>query len=202
MPYRPSVRHDLTLEGHAFRLRPITDADVPLVVELRGNPELNRYLHPSSNCPQDQLTWLAQYYQREGDYYFVVERLTSTVPEGLISIYDIDTSYLTGYWGRWVLRPGSLAAVESAWLIFRTAFELLGLDCAYSRTVAENEAVVSFHDSYSRGVAERLLLPKYFELGGRCLDGVEHRITRAHWVEISPRLEGPAKRIARRIAHA
>jgi len=193
------MRHELTLEGYAFRLRPITDGDAALVVELRSNPALNRYLHPSSNRVEDQLAWLASYYRRERDYYFVVERRTNRAPEGFISIYEIDASSLSGYWGRWVLKPGSLAAVESTWLIFRTAFELLALNCAYSRTVAENQAVVSFHDSYSSGIADRRLLPQYFQLGGRTLDGIEHRVDHACWVNISPRLERLAQMIARKI---
>lgn len=194
------MRHNLFMEGYAFRLRPITDNDAAFVVELRSNPDLNRYLHASSNRVEDQLAWLANYYEREGDYYFVVERRVSGAFEGLISIYDIDTAALSGYWGRWILYPGSLAAVESVWLIFRIAFELLKLNCVYSRTVGENEKVVSFHDSYSHGKAERRLLPQYFRLGGRNLDGVEHRVNHACWVEVSPQLEKLAQMIARKIA--
>ena len=196
------MRHNLTIEGYAFRLRPITNADAGMVVELRSNPELNRYLHASSNRVEDQLDWLASYYERAGDYYFVVERRYSGEFEGFVSIYDIDTTSLSGYWGRWVLRQGSLAAVESVWLIFRVAFELLKLNSVYSRTVVENEKVVSFHDSYSRGKAERRLLPQYFELGGRNFDGIEHRVNKTCWVAISPQLENLSKMIAKKIVHA
>ena len=195
------MRHNLIMEGYAFRLRPIGDSDAALVVELRNNPELNRFLHTSSNRIEDQLAWLARYYDREGDYYFVVERRGSGAFEGLISIYDIDTASRSGYWGRWILNPGSLAAVESVWLIFRIAFELLALNSVYSRTVADNEKVISFHDSYSRGIAERRLLPQYFNLGGRHFDGIEHRVNRACWADISRKLENLAKRVAGKVAH-
>lgn len=181
------MRHDLTLEGHAFRLRPITDADALLLVELRGNPELNYYLHASSNRVEDQLAWLARYYEREGDYYFVLERRASRMPEGVLSLYNIDPATHSGEWGRWILKPGSLGAVESAWLIYRAALELLGLDSVYCRTVANNEKVVSFHDSC--GVTTCRILPHHFELGERKLDAVEHRVDRASWVKIAPRLE-------------
>jgi len=191
------MRHDLTQEGAAFRLRPIGDADAALVLELRSNPELNRFLHATSPSLDDQLAWLARYYERPGDYYFVVERLQGGAAEGVISLYDIDAANHGGEWGRWILRPGSLAAVESAWLIYRCAFETLGLQEVYCRTVADNGPVVSFHDSC--GIADRRVLPAHFDLGGRKVDAVEHRVVRSQWNELGPRLEKLARLTARRL---
>jgi RimJ/RimL family protein N-acetyltransferase len=197
MPCRPSVRHDLTLEGYAFRLRPITDSDAGFVVELRSNPELNEFLHASSNRIEDQLAWQAHYYDRERDYYFVIERRSNQHPEGVIAIYDIKPSTHNGEWGRWILKPHSLAAVESVYLIYRTAFEQLGLDNVYCRTVASNEKVTSFHDSC--GITARRLLLRHFELNGHRYDAIEHRVDRTHWAEIKPRLEKLSQLTARKI---
>lgn len=194
------MRHEITLAGPAFRLRPIGDADAPFVLTLRCNAKLNRFLHPTSPSLDEQLAWQARYYERSGDYYFVVERLRDGKAEGLISIYDVDESARCGEWGRWVLRPNSLAAVESAWLIYRCAFEVLNLDAVYSRTVADNKAVVSFHDSC--GITRRRVLPNYFELNGKRYDAVEHRVNRAEWECLSPRLEKLAFAIARRLQRA
>lgn len=191
------MRHNLTMEGYAFRLRPITDNDAALVVELRSNPELNRFLHASSNRVEDQLAWLAQYYKREGDYYFVIERCSNGMPEGVIALYDIDSATHSGEWGRWILRQGSLAAVESAYLIYRIAFELLGLNSVYCCTVADNGKVVSFHDSC--GITARQLLPQHFELGGHRHDAVEHRVDLASWAGVKPRLEKLAQLTTRRV---
>jgi RimJ/RimL family protein N-acetyltransferase len=189
------MRHNLTLAGPAFRLRPIADADAALVLQLRGNLMLNRYLHPVSKHVGDQLVWLARYYERPGDYYFIVERQDSGAAEGVISLYDIDSQAACGEWGRWILKPGSLAAAESAWLIYRCAFEQLELERVYCRTVAANAPVVSFHDSC--GIADKRLLPNYFELGGKRVDAVEHQVTIQIWGEIGPRLEKLAERTAR-----
>lgn len=193
------MRHDLTLAGPAFRLRPVSDADAALILQLRSDPQLNRYLHPTSPDLADQLAWLANYYERPGDYYFVVERRETGEPEGLISIYAINPDTGEGEWGRWILRPGSLAVVESAWLIYCCAFEQLGLTDVYCRTLAENAAVVSFHDSC--GIAERRLMVGYFDLGGCVADAVEHRVDRETWIRIAPQLEKFAWRIARRLQH-
>lgn len=189
----------MTLPGFAFRLRPISDADASFVSELRGNTQLNRYIHASSQNRNDQLAWFACYYERPGDYYFVIERLGSNSAEGVISVYDIDHKTACGEWGRWILRPGSLAAVESAWLIYRCAFEKLELGRVLCRTVAENAPVVSFHDSC--GITSRSLLHGYFDLGGERLDAVEHQVDLQSWAEIGPRMEKLAQVMARRLQH-
>ncbi|HSL05495.1 MAG TPA: GNAT family N-acetyltransferase [Nitrospiraceae bacterium] len=176
-------------------MRPITDNDAAFVVELRSNPKLNRYLHTNSNRVEDQLAWLARYYECEGAYYFVIERRTNGMPEGVIALYDIDMATSCGEWGRWILKPSSLAAVESAYLVYRTAFELLGLNSVYCRTAADNQKVVSFHDSC--GVTTRRALPQHFELGGHRHDAVEHRLDVAGWPAVKKRLEQLARLTAR-----
>jgi RimJ/RimL family protein N-acetyltransferase len=191
------MRHNLSVAGHAFRLRPIVDDDAPLVLRLRNDPELKRYLHATPEGLDEQLGWLARYYERPGDFYFVVEHLDSGIAEGVISIYDVDIKSDCGEWGRWILRPGSLAAVESAWLIYRCGFEQLDLRSVYCRTVANNARVISFHDSC--GIRDRRVLPGHFDLGGERLDAVEHRVDREAWAEISPRLEQLARLMARRL---
>lgn len=191
------MKHNLTLEGMAFRLRPIEDVDASLVLNLRSNPNLNRFLHVTSTRLEDQLIWLADYYRRPGDYYFVVERRETGETEGVVSIYNIDATNKSGEWGRWILRPGSLAAVESALLIYRCAFELLDLERVYCRTVADNSSVVSFHDSC--GITDRFLLQGYFELGGQRVDAFEHGVKRKDWPEVALGLENLARIIAQRL---
>lgn len=193
------MRHNLTLEGHAFRLRPVTDADAGRIVELRGDPALNRYLHAGATRIEDQLVWLASYYDRPGDYYFAIESCADGRFEGLVAIYDIDSDTKSGEWGRWILRRGSLAAVESAWLIYRIGFDLLKLECVQCRTVADNAGVVSFHDSC--GIATRRLLPGHFTLGGHTYDAIEHRVDRDAWTVIKQRLDKLARFSARKVSH-
>jgi RimJ/RimL family protein N-acetyltransferase len=191
------MRHDLILAGPAFRLRPITDADALLVLELRSDTKRNHYLHPIPPHLDEQLAWFARYYERPGDYYFVVERQDSGAAEGVISLYDVDPQGDYGEWGRWILRPGSLAAVESAWLIYRCAFEQLGLKRVFCRTVAENVLVISFHDSC--GITAKRLLPGHFNVGGKPADAVEHEVTRETWSAINPRLQKLAEVAARKL---
>lgn len=191
------MRHDITLTGAAFRLRPIGGGDAAFVLQLRTDPTLNRFLHATSDSIADQLSWLSRYYERPDDYYFVVESIRSGNPEGVISVYDIERQSLQGEWGRWILRPGSLAAVESSWLIYRAAFERLGLESVYCRTVAENKPVVSFHDSC--GISDRCVLPGHFEIAGRSVDAIQHRVARSSWPKLDQRLSTLAALTARRL---
>ncbi len=193
------MRHELLIEGPGLRLRPITDTDAAFVLQLRSDPALSRYLHPVSGRLEDQLDWFAAYDQRQGDYYFVVERRDTGAAEGVVAIYDVvrGPSHSEAEWGRWILRPGSLAAVESAWLAYRCAFELLDLDSVFCRTVAENGRVVSFHDSC--GIERKRLLPAHFNLGGQVFDAVEHRVERdVDWPSLSAKLERLALMTAKR----
>jgi RimJ/RimL family protein N-acetyltransferase len=191
------MRHDVVMEGPAFRLRPVNDADAAFIVGLRGDRALNRYLHPGAQTVAEQLAWQAEYYERNGDLYFVVERVAGAIPEGLVALYDIDGVRSMGEWGRWILRSRSLAAVESAWLIYRAAFDILGFNEVYCRTVAENLPVIAFHDSC--GISRQSLLPGHFRIGDRSVDAVEHRLTRDGWPAVSKRLDRLAELMARRL---
>jgi RimJ/RimL family protein N-acetyltransferase len=189
--------HDIVLDGYAFRLRPVTDTDAEFILELRSDPGLNRYLHTTSGKLSDQLHWLEAYYGRQNDYYFVIERIEGCAPEGVIAVYDIDTDKLTGEWGRWIVRPGSLAGVESAWLIYRCAFERLNLKSVYCRTVADNMQVVSFHDSC--GIRNKKLLPEFFNIDNELYDAVEHCLNDFEWEPVNNRLARLAQLTSRRL---
>jgi len=186
------MRHSHRVEGFRYALRPVAMADARFIAELRADPELGAYLHRTSGRVEDQEAWLTTYEARAGDYYFVVEERASGQPLGTVGVYDSDGR--RAEWGRWLIRREAPAAVESALLVYRAAFEALGLDEVYCRTVAENAKVVSFHDSSG---AERVgLLEKHFELGGVAHDAVEHRVDRTRWDRMRPKLEFLARRLA------
>lgn len=177
--------HDLHLAGHYFALRPIRVSDAPLVVELRADAERTRFLQPVPPNIAAQQAYLQSYLTRPGDYYFVVEDAATRQVEGLVGIYNIDHRR-RGEVGRWVLRLGSLAAVESAWLIYRVAFERLDLAEVYCLTAADNAHVVSFHDS--SGLERRGVRPRDVRIGGTWHDRVEHVLSRQRWPVVGEKL--------------
>ncbi len=185
------MRHDVSVEGVRLRLRPVRRSDAAFIVALRSDPALSRYLHPVSPRVEDQETWLDAYFERDGDYYFVVEGRASGDPEGTIGIYDVAGG--TAEWGRWVLARGSLAAPESVLLLYRAAFESLGLDSVCCRTVADNARVVSFHTSAGLETVRRI--PAAFELRGSPVDAIEQRLTRAAWPATRAVLEARVRQL-------
>ncbi len=186
------MRHNINIEGTAFRLRPVTEADAAAIVQLRSNPARTRFVHAISSRVEDQLTWMEQYFSHEGDYYFIVESRTGGHFEGTVAIYNVADG--VGEWGRWVLRPGSLAAPESALLVYCVAFETLDLKEVYCRTVAQNEPVLSFHDRC--GLSRRGLLPKAFHLRDGPVDAIEHHLSAQQWPDTRDRLNPQVERVA------
>lgn len=189
------MRHDLALRGHAFGLRPVTLEDAALIVTLRAPAGAAGYLNRGAATDAAQRAWLERYFQQPGDYYFVVYALAEDRPEGLAGIYAIDPERACGEWGRWVLRPGSRAAVESALLVYRCAFECLGLGRVIAHTLAGNAQVVSFHDSCGLARAEA---PIMITVDGQPRAAIEHVLTRERWPAVEARLERLARRDAAR----
>lgn len=188
------------MTGAAFCLRPVTLDDARAIVELRRESERTQYLHPVASDPQLQREWLERYFERAGDWYFAIVRKASGDVEGFVGICDVrlDAGRRIGEWGRWILRGGSLGATESALLVYRAAFNELGLDLVYCRTVADNAPVVAFHDRCSPSA--RSVLPDHVELRGQRYDMIEHRFERTQLAAIEAVLAPMSTRIARRLA--
>jgi RimJ/RimL family protein N-acetyltransferase len=183
------VRHDIRREGPAFRLRPVADDDAAYIVDLRarGGPYINR----GATTVAQQRDWLARYYAREGDVYFVVEARRDGGREGLVGIYEVRDGIAE--WGRFVLEPGSVAAVEAALLVYDVAFDDLALERVCCRTLAANVRVVAFHDSCGlvRTPGEVTIVHD-----GSPARAVEHWMTRDAWSAARERMARLAARIA------
>ncbi len=191
------MRHGHHLEGVAFRIRPIDDKDADFVISLRRHDVRARFLNRISSSIERQLEWLGAYYLRQDDFYFVIEKMKDGSRQGLISLYDIDHATKQAEWGRWIVAPSSLAAVESVILIMDFAFHRLSLAGVYSKTAAGNQAVNSFHDGCGfRRAGPR---PERVQIDEEMHDAVRHECSAEEWLRIRPRLEAKALRIAQRI---
>jgi RimJ/RimL family protein N-acetyltransferase len=178
--------HQLHLSGPNFAIRPIRLEDAALVVELRSDRQRARYLNPIPGDLSTQEAYLREYVDRAGDFYFVVVALSTGRAEGLIGLYHWNETARSVEIGRWILRPGSTAVVESIWLAYRVAFETLGVNEVYCWTVAQNSHALSFHDSC--GLERRRVDPNSFCLDGQQFDRIEHVLSSARWPAIEARL--------------
>jgi RimJ/RimL family protein N-acetyltransferase len=191
------MNHDLRIRGFAFGLRPVTLDDAEFIVELRGDRHRTRYLHPIPPSVEAQRAYIREYFERPGDYYFVIERQADNSCEGLVAIYNGNLEKRTADWGRWILPPGSWASVESALRIYEAAFDYLQLEEVRSQTFCTNAHVVAFHDRC--GVPRRGVLRGYYTIEEEKIDVVEHMLRRGGWPKIRQSLEPLAKRIAERL---
>ena len=186
--------HDIALRGYGYALRPVRPEDAALIVALRneGGPYINR----GAQDEREQRAWISRYLEREGDYYFVAERMRDARPDGLAAIYDVDAQARRAEWGRFVVRHGANAAVEAALLVYRCAFEVLALESLVCRTLSANAQVVAFHDScgLARAPAEVMVMHD-----GVTRPAVEHRLDRAGWPAVEAKLAPFAQRLAARM---
>jgi RimJ/RimL family protein N-acetyltransferase len=193
------MRHEIVANGHGYRLRPIAVDDAPLVIAFRGDAERARHLHAIGPDVAAQEAWLRRYLERPDDYYFVIERTRGADPgpEGLVALYDVDVAGDAAEWGRWIVARGSLAATESAWLIYRVGFDVLGMSEVYCRTLRDNGAVLSFHDRCGLERRRELDLPA--DGPGSTWRAVEHVLTRQGWPAVSALLSDRSERLAARL---
>lgn len=187
------MRHDLHLAGHAFSLRPVDLDDAAFIVDLRRQGA--RYINRGAQTEGEQRAWIERYFAQPGDYYFVIERNDDRSAQATAALYDVDPAGGRAEWGRFVVAPGSPAAVETALLVYRCAFERLALDAVYCHTLADNVQVVAFHDSC--GLARRDE-PVEVSHDGVGRPAVEHVLERERFESVRAHLDRLAARLAAR----
>lgn len=167
------MKHDIAICGFGYSLRPVSSADAQFIVDIRtADAERNKFIHKISSDVSAQEKWIESYLARPNDYYFVIENVLTRQSEGLIGIYNIENG--KGEWGRWVIGKDSFAATESLDLICQAAFDFIGLSEIFCRTIQDNVAVASFHNSAKERL--RTILPDFLELDGKKYTAVEHCI--------------------------
>lgn len=183
------------LTGRGFLLRPVEASDADLALELRGDPELTRYLPPLNIDRDAQARWIESQRAKPDDYYWAVQRRSGEGRvEGFVGLYGRTPE--NGYeWGRWILRRDSLAAAESALLMYAFAFEHLGAPHVFCQSVVDNQKVVQFHTNC--GLTVRKSLPGRFMIGDQALDAVEQILDRADWPSAQAYLDKAASQAAR-----
>lgn len=191
------MQHEFQVIGEAFQLRPVHASDAEFIYSIRTDPVLSEFIGETRDGLDGQKEWLAAYESQDGDFYFIVEKARGAIPVGTIGIYDIDFKSKSAEWGRWLIMPGSSAAVESALLLYRFAFNVLKLEHVYCRTVVENCAVHSFHSSC--GLLSTRRIPKYVEIGGVSYDVVEQSINRDIWAGVENRLSKLSLALAKKL---
>ena len=173
------MRHSFHAEGFGVRLRPVRIEDAAFIVWLRNLDHVRGRVGDSAMDAATQERWLRVYFDRQGDYYFVIET-AGRIAVGAYGIYDLKGSSAES--GRWVVRPDVRAAIPSALLGFDIAFNKLGLTEARVTTVSTNRSVLSLNHKFGfrqTGIAKNAQV-----IGGQAVDLVHFLLDREDWPKV------------------
>jgi RimJ/RimL family protein N-acetyltransferase len=177
------MEHTLKAEGFGVRLRPVRMEDAAFIVWLRNLDHVKGRVGDSARDAAAQEAWLAAYFQRDGDYYFIIET-AGGIAVGAYGIYNVKGVGAES--GRWIIRPEVPAAVPSALLAFDLAFGGLRLKEVRVTTVSTNHGVLSLNRKF--GFREVGIEHGGVVIGGKPVDLVRFVMTAEEWVKPRERM--------------
>ena len=187
------MKHDIRVEGFLYEMRPIEREDAEFIAEVR-TPERSAFLHPITRTIEAQLAFLDRYFERPDDYYFVIQRKEDSRKEGLAGLLDFDMGKRSAQWGRLILRPGSLAAAETALMMLRIAFNRFALTEVWGTVLPTNAPMVAYLKSL--GFKHRSGLKMDF--GDSLRDADEYVLPASQWPALERKLIDIARGVAGR----
>ena len=184
------MRHTFQAEGFNVRLRPVRMEDAAFIVWLRNLEHVRGRVGDTALNVAGQEAWLQNYFEREGDYYFVAET-PSGVPVGTHGLYDLANG--SAEKGRQAVRPEVMAGVAVAILATDIGFGQLGLREVRSNTVSTNQNVISLHKK--SGFKQVGVLHNHQVIDGRPVDLVQCLLSPEDWTKARER-QLPLARLA------
>lgn len=171
-----------------MRLRPVRLEDANFIVWLRNLDHAKGNVGDSAPDVAGQQAWLATYFKRTGDYYFIIET-AGGIPVGTYGIYNVDKT--SAEEGRWIVRPEVPAAIPSITLALDLAFCEMKLTQLRGTTVATNERVLSLNRKL--GFRQVRVESAAQTIGGKAVDLVHFTLAAADWSSARERLLGPIR---------
>lgn len=138
----------MSLKSKTVQLRLVEESDAEFIVGLRVDEKYNKHLSAVTDDVKAQVKWIRRYKDDEASkqqFYFIIERLDG-LRCGTVRVYDFVGESFS--WGSWILNEQKTryAAIESAFLVYRFAFEELGFKRCHFEVRKGNERVISFHE--------------------------------------------------------
>ena len=166
-----------------MRLRPVRLEDAAFIVWLRSLDYVKGNVGDSATSIASQEVWLKKYFEREGDYYFIVET-PGGIPVGTHGIYDLQGT--SAEKGRHIVRPEVMAGVPAGFVATDLAFERLGLSELRATCVSTNVAVHSLHRR--SGYKEVGILRAAQAINGKPVDLLQFLLTAEDWSRVRERI--------------
>ncbi|WP_313507045.1 GNAT family N-acetyltransferase [Stutzerimonas nitrititolerans] len=168
----------INMEARTIRLRLVEISDAAFILKLRQDERYNRFLSQVNNDIDAQVSWIERYKNEEAkgsQYYFIIERLDGT-PCGTVRVYDRQENSFS--WGSWILNEDKTryAALESAFLIYRFGFDILGYKQSHFEVMKGNDGVVSFHKKMGATEVGQDEVNFYFNIEKSAVEAAKDRL--------------------------
>ena len=162
------------IEGKNVLLRDVVEDDAEFVLNLRLDQNKNKYINKTNADLQEQIKYIKNSHNKNGEYYFIIEDKTSG-RLGTVRIYDIIEDDFS--WGSWIIINDApyYAGVESALLIYETAFYSLGFKKSHFEVRKENLKVVDFHKRMGAIIKSEDDLNYYFSYSIESYESVKYK---------------------------
>lgn len=135
------------LSSKTVNFRFIEVSDAAFIHSLRIDEKYNRFISKVPPEQKKQEEFIQSYKEKEKkgeEFYFIIERKDG-VPCGTVRLYNFKNGSFE--WGSWILNQDKTkyAAVESAVLIYKIAFEALDFKESNFEVNKNNTGVINFH---------------------------------------------------------
>jgi len=173
------MQHSFQVEDFGVRLRPVRMEDAAFIVWLRSLDYVRGNVGDSAASLAGQEAWLEKYFEREGDYYFIVES-PGGIALGTHGIYDVRGT--SAEKGRHIIRPEAMAGVPAALLATDLGFGPLGMTELRATCVSTNVAVHSLHRR--TGFKDVGIIRAAQIINGRPVDLMQFLLTPEDWARV------------------
>jgi RimJ/RimL family protein N-acetyltransferase len=154
------------ITSKSILIRLVEEDDAEFILSLRLSQNLNAFLSKVNSDVNGQRLWIRDYKKDESknrQFYFIVERLDG-IPCGTVRLYDFRGDSFS--WGSWILNGDKTryAAIESAFLVYRFGFNILGFKKSHFEVMKGNDRVIAFHEKMGAVRVSEDVTNIYFEI--------------------------------------
>lgn len=112
------------IEGKTVRLRSVEERDAEITFKMRSDPQKSRFFHSAKGTVDDQLNYIRNQRQKQGDYLFIIEDMDGN-PIGMKGLYNYDPKKNEIESGRFVGFGSQVQNMEALILSCDFAFDIL-----------------------------------------------------------------------------
>lgn len=133
------------IEGRFVDLKSVTVDDAEFTRSIRLDPEFADFFPKLNNTIEQQKHWIESHKTKEGDYFFVVwDKNGNRI--GTIAVYDFVGTCCES--GRLAIKGNAFQSIEAQMLVFKFAFETLGMDTVLGYIFADNDRAIRFNKQF------------------------------------------------------